>query len=319
MATSKGFESRDSKSEKGEGGKQSGGPTFDVLHLLGMPSAKDIEKNVKSTVDHAVDGLKHLVGQAEKHEQKQTAANTHRDFPRGSLLRASEHHDFQRGSLLNAHTKNHDHPLMGRLTHNETAHQNPSHLSAFLLRRLHQNDNQAQMHAQSDQQPMQFNLQATRFEQQPVQFENQPMSFDQQNQQAEPQGNSWQEAKYNIKHAASEAVLDYIAKPLASMVVGSEYNPNLGADENRLREMHLPFVIPLGKHKERLDKVIHGVATGHAEKFQSQIQHFQGSGPFHSHAQRHSNAVEHNYYQQSQQQLPYGGFQSHMSYYRRSS
>lgn len=310
MALSKGFENKDSKSEKAEGGKHAGGPTFDVLQLLGMPSAKEIEKSVKSTVEQAVDGLKNLVGQAEKHEH--AATDKHPNFPPGSLLKAANtHHDFPRGTYLKAHTQNHDHPLMGRLVHNETRgetpHPNPSHLSAFLLRRLRENSNQAQ---QLDQQPMQFEQQ---FNQQIAQ---QPAPFEQQ----ETQGNQWQEAKYNIKHAASETLLETVAKPLASIAPGADLNPNLGADENQLRQMGVPMARSVFRDKERLDQVIHGVATGHAEKFQSQIQHFQGGGPFHAYSQRHSNISEHNYYQQSHQQpLPYGGFQSHISYYRRSS
>lgn len=68
----------------------------------------------------------------------------------------------KRGSLLNAtHQDNHKHGvLLGRLTHNETAaHHNPSHLSAFLLKRLHEREAQPQ-HAE----PMSFNQQPIAFE-----------------------------------------------------------------------------------------------------------------------------------------------------------
>ncbi|MBX9771656.1 MAG: hypothetical protein K2X29_09810, partial [Candidatus Obscuribacterales bacterium] len=152
MALSKNFENKDSRSERSEGGKNSGGSPFDVLSLLGMP--KDIQK--------AVDGLKHLVEQAGKHgEQKPAVADTHKATANDG------HQDFKRGSLLHAETPIDHHQkgvLVGRLTHNETPHHNPSHLSAFLLKRLHERTAQhhnpdVMQQPQLDQQPMTFNQQ----------------------------------------------------------------------------------------------------------------------------------------------------------------
>lgn len=293
MAIPKGFENKDSKSEKTDGHKQSDSPTFDVLSLLGMPSAKDIEKGVKAAIDtagHAVDGLKHLVSQA---EQKPQADN-----------------EIKRGSLLNApHQDAHKHGvLLGRLTHNETAaHQNPSHLSAFLLKRLHerQADNQ---HAEK-----------------PIQFDQQPIAFDQQQPQ-EIRGTQWQEANYSFRQATADVVLQ-AAKPLASLAPGADLNPNLGADEQRLKDMGLPFTRSVDKDMRSFSEhVLRPIAMRQPEKFHSQMSGESHAtnlpyGGFQNYSHMpHNNYyhAENNYHGQNQH-LPYGGFQSHVPYYRRQS
>lgn len=305
MAVSKNFENKDSKSERSEGGKQSGGSPFDVLGLLGMP--KDMQNGIKSAVhnvEQAVDGLKHIVELAGKHSEQKpatveahiTAANDgHQDFKRGSLLHGEVHNDnHQQGKLL------------GRLTHDETARPNPSHF-AFLLKRLHEREAQ---HHNSD-----------------VVQQLQPMAIDQPQPQEHPATN-WREANYAFRQNTADITLAG-AKVLASGVIGAELNPNLGADEGKLRDMGLPYTRSVDKDmKPFFEHVIRPIMTRQPEQFHSQISN-RGQdnhhsnlpyGGFQHHVQPNYYRADNSYYHQNQQQhLPYGGFQSHMQYYRRQS
>lgn len=309
MAVPKGFDSKDSKHEKIEGGKQSGGSTFDVLDLLGMP--KDMKNNIKNAmtnVEHAVDGLKQLVGQAEKHEAMPAPADSRK------TTTADNHHDFKRGTYLNATSHPHaDHPLMARLVHNETPNQNPSHLSAFLLKRLHERQQQSNTD---------FPQQATQFAQ-PMQFEQQPRQFQQVPQ--ESQGTQWQEANLSFRRTSADAVLN-VARPLAAMAPGADLNPNLGADPEMLRRQGLPYTRSIDRDIDGVfDHIVRPIVTRQPEKFHSQMSHQQGRhadlpyGGFQQYAQPNYYRAENNYHQNQQHALPYGGFQTNVPYYRRSS
>ncbi len=305
---SKGFENKDSRTEKQEGGKQSGGPNFDVLGLMKMH--KDIEKNV----GQAVDGLMHLFGQAEHANHKDNQP----DFKPGSLLHAAEqnqkhvltghlshnetlhstdtHASFPRGALLN------------RLKHNEATHPNPSHLSAFLLKRLHERE---------APHPTQGNIQQHSF-----QFEQQSMltnqqGFDQQlAQNPQPsEAPQWRQDMYNARRDLAQTTMD-AAVPVVSAMPFNEFNPN-NPNVNRaeLAAQGLPFTRGVQQDFDGvMEHVVKPVMERRAEKFQSQMSNI-GHGPFHSYG--HSSRVSDNYYQSQHNQLPYGGFKSNISYYRR--
>ncbi len=284
MAVSKNFENKDSKSEHTEGGKQSGGSPFDVLNLLS--SFKQI---VEQVGQHGHE--KPAAGEPHK-----TASNDgHQELKRGSLLHGEVHSDdHKRGVLL------------GRLSHNETPHHDPGHLSGILLRRLHQNSE----HQDVPQQQI---------AQQSHQFEQQPQ---------EHPANNWREANYIFRQNTADVTLAG-AKVLASGVIGAELNPNLGADEGKLRDMGLPYTRSVDKDmKPFFEHVIRPIMTRQPEQFHSQMSnHGQDThhsnlpyGGFQHHVQPNYYRADNSYYHQNQQQhLPYGGFQSHMQYYRRQS
>ncbi|MBX9879141.1 MAG: hypothetical protein K2Y22_11840 [Candidatus Obscuribacterales bacterium] len=303
---SKGFENKDSRTEKQEGGKQSGGPNFDVLGL--MKIQKDIEKNV----GQAVDGLMHLFGQAEQANHKDT-----QDFKRGSLLNAGEHGNDQKKVLTghlshneSVHAGQDQHHLRGallnRLKHDGPTHQNPSHLSAFLLKRLHEREGRHPTQATIQPQSFQFD--------QPTPINQQ--SFDQQSAQNPQRSEApqWRQDMYNARRDLAQATMD-AAVPVVSAMPFSEFNPN-NPNVNRadLSAQGMPFTRGVQEDFNRvMEHVVRPVMERRAEKFQSQMSNV-GHGSFHSYA---SSRVSDNYYQGQHNQLPYGGFKSNISYYRR--
>lgn len=290
MAT-KGFENKDSKSDRPQDGKQSGGANIDVLGLL--MQHKDIQKginDVNQTVQNAVAGLQQLFGQADKSHEKTAAQNkTHEEFKRGSLLNAGTHDHIQRGALA------------GRLVHNEAPHHNPSHISAFLLKRLHERE--TTHHApEATQQQVAF---------QSLQSDRQPIVFspnEQFNQQE--RGTDWQEANFAARRSTADVTLA-VFRPVASALPGSEFNPNTGADEQMLKQQGLPYTRSIDRDIPGVWHVVHGVMTRNPEKFHSQMSQV-GQGPFHATAR----ANDGHHHQQGN--LPYGGFQQHarINYYQ---
>lgn len=269
-----------------------------------MKMGKDIEKNV----GQAVDGLMHLFGQAEQTNNK----DTHQDFKRNSLLQASE--------------QNQKHVLTGHLSHNETPHSldthasfprgallnrlkhqteqhNPSHLSAFLLKRLHEKE---------AHHPTQSNIQ-----QQSFQFEQQPMIINQQGlgeqagQNPQPsEAPQWRQDMYNARRDLAQATMD-VAVPVVSSMPFNELNPN-NPNVNRaeLAAQGMPFTRGVQQDFDGvMEHVVKPVMERRAEKFHSQISNV-GQGPFHALGRPAE-------YHPNQQHLPYAGFQLHTSYVRR--
>lgn len=298
--TSKGFENKESKTER-QASAHLSGPNFDVLGLMKM--GKDIEKNV----GQAVDGLKHLFGQSEQANNK----DTHQDVKRNSLLQASE--------------QNQKHVLTGHLSHNETPHtldthvsfprgtllnrlkqetaqHNPSHLSAFLLKRLHERESAH---------PTQNNIQQQSFQLEQQSMHTHQQGFDQQvAQNPQPsEAPQWRQDMYNARRDLAQATMD-AAVPVVSAMPFNEFNPN-NPNVNRadLAAQGMPFTRGVQQDFDGvMEHVVKPVMERRAEKFHSQISNV-GHGPFH--------AVGRPAEYHPSQHLPYAGFQQHTSYVRR--